>query len=82
MGKKGKDRFDDIRKPRGAKKPVRKYTDQRMGHVRGYKDVDCSETSLQNRKQNSKRVLEYICGISNSVMQRNVQDANWSVLDI
>ena len=46
MGKKGKDRFDDIRKPRGAKKPVRKYTDQRMGHVRGYKDVDCSETSL------------------------------------
>lgn len=76
MGKKGKDRFDDVRKPRGAKKPVRKYTEQRMGHVRGYKDVNCSDICSFNRKQNSKRVLAYTCGILNNVMQRNVQDAN------
>lgn len=39
MGKKGKNKPDDIRRPHPTKKPVRKYNDQKVGHVRGYKEV-------------------------------------------
>lgn len=38
MGRKGQDRYDEVRKPR-TKRPVRKYNDQKVGHVRGYKEV-------------------------------------------
>ena len=39
MGKKGKNKQDDSYKPHSAKKPVRKYNDQKVAHVRGYKEV-------------------------------------------
>ena len=39
MGRKGGDGFGDTRKPRGPKKPVRKFNDQKTTKIRGYKEV-------------------------------------------
>ena len=57
--KKGKNKPEEFRRPHQTKKPVRKYNDQRVGHIRGYKEVyyiQCKWIIMKYRKQSSKPV--------------------------